>query len=129
MGGLATYQKKFISFLLSSEALQFGSFVTKSGRDTPYFINTGKFNTGDSISKLGSFYALHITNVLRTPPTVIFGPAYKGIPLAVATSEALKRDCEIDCYYSFDRKEEKDHGDKGHYVGKAPSAGDKIVIV
>lgn len=129
MGRLASYQKEFISFLIASEALQFGSFVTKSGRETPYFINTGKFNTGERIAKLGSFYASHITTVLKTHPTVIFGPAYKGIPLAVATAEALQRDHDIECYYSFDRKEEKDHGDKGSYVGKTPSAGDRVLIV
>src|SRR5262249_32364413 len=123
MGKLEKYQTDFINFLLASEALQFGSFVTKSGRETPYFINTGKFNTGESISKLGSFYAAHIKNVLKTPPTVIFGPAYKGIPLAVSTAEALYKAYDIPCAYSFDRKEEKDHGDKGNFVGKAPANG------
>lgn len=126
---LSQYQKEFIQFLLKQEVLQFGEFRTKSGRDTPYFINTGKLNTGESIAKLGSFYAAHITANLPKPPNVIFGPAYKGIPLAVATAEALYRDYGIQSYYSFDRKEAKDHGDKGMYVGRTPTDGDRIVIV
>lgn len=126
---LSEYQKEFVQFLLRKEVLQFGAFRTKSGRDTPYFINTGKLNTGESIAKLGSFYAAHIKANMPVLPNVIFGPAYKGIPLAVATSEGLHREFGIQSFYSFDRKEAKDHGDKGIYVGRTPADGDRIVIV
>lgn len=129
MGRLADYQKEFIEFLVESEAVLFGSFILKSGREAPYYINTGKFDTGEKIGRLGAFYAAHIKSVLKDAPTVIFGPAYKGIPLAVATSEALSRNHKLNCFYSFDRKEVKDHGDGGIFVGHAPVAGDRLVIV
>lgn len=122
-------KKEFIEFLLSSNVLSFGAFVTKSGRNTPYFINTGKLNTGNSIASLGRFYARHIEKAFSEKPTVVFGPAYKGIPLAVSTASALSVHLGKDVFYSFDRKEEKDHGDKGSYVGKTPSAGDSLIIV
>lgn len=122
-------QNNFIEFIIQAGVLTFGNFVTKSGRETPYFINTGKLNSGGKIYSVGKFYADHIITKFDTPPTLIFGPAYKGIPLAIATSSAYCRIAGQDVFYSFDRKEEKDHGDKGGYVGKNPSSGDKLVLV
>lgn len=119
---------RFISFIIEAGVLTFGDFVTKSGRNTPYFINTGKLNTGKKINVLGDFYAEHISQSFSEKPSVIFGPAYKGIPLAVATAEAYSRTVS-DVFYSFDRKEEKSHGDKGVYVGKEPTDGDVLILV
>lgn len=120
---------KFIEFLLSSEALRFGDFVTKSGRKTPYFINTGQFRTGNLISELGGFYAQHIVDQGLSDINVVFGPAYKGIPLAVATASALANTYGHDVGFTFDRKEAKDHGDGGSFVGAPISNGTKLVIV
>lgn len=123
------YKEDFTRFLLENGVLQFGDFVTKSGRNTPYFVNTGRLNSGEQISKLGSFYAAHIMSVFEQTPAVIFGPAYKGIPLAVATASALFREHDKHACYSCDRKEEKTHGDVGNFLGKVPEAGDRLVIV
>jgi len=123
------YQKKFINFLVREKALTFGDFVTKSGRKTPYFVNTGNFNTGSAISELGSYYAAHIVGVGLGDSDIIFGPAYKGISLAVSTSEALNRNHNKNISFSFNRKEIKDHGDTGVFVGAKPSASSKVVIV
>lgn len=123
------YQKDFINFLIESGALTFGDFTTKSGRKTPYFINTGNFNDGNKISKLGSFYADHIVASQLSNSTVIFGPAYKGIPLAVTTVSSLALNHKINIGFAFDRKEVKDHGDGGRIVGKKIVDGDKIVLV
>src|SRR3989344_1197737 len=128
MMNLLRYQQEFVEFLLEVNALQFGTFTLKSGRVSPYFFNSGMFNTGYAIRRLGHFYASAIAGM--TPlPTVIFGPAYKGIPLAIATSVALEGDFEISTRYAFDRKEAKGHGDKGALVGYTPAEGDRIVIV
>ena len=126
---LSDNQAGFIDFLVQSGALTFGDFVTKSGRSTPYFINTGKFDDGGKIMRLGEFYAAHIVQSGLSDINVVFGPAYKGIPLAVATGIALQRDHGISAGISFDRKEEKEHGDRGRIVGKKISDGDEIVIV
>ncbi len=123
------YQSEFINFLIASGALTFGDFVTKSGRKTPYFVNTGRFNTGAKLSKFGSFYATHISNTGLAGASALFGPAYKGIPLVVATSIALHRDSGIDIPYSFDRKEKKTHGDGGMLVGYELKKGDDVVII
>lgn len=120
---------KFIEFLISSEALRFGDFVTKSGRKTPYFINTGQFRTGNSISELGGFYAQHIVDQGLAEINVVFGPAYKGIPLAVATASALAKNHGHDVGFTFDRKEAKDHGDGGNFVGAPITGGTRLVIV
>lgn len=123
------YQVGFVNFLLESGALSFGEFVTKSGRATPYFINTGKFDTGSKISKLAGYYAQHFqaNNLLNCD--TIFGPAYKGIPLAVSISEAIFRNYQVELGFCFDRKEKKDHGDKGSMVGYPIKSGTKVVIV
>lgn len=125
---MAAWTDAFLDFLLSTGALGFGEFTTKSGRKSPYFINTGKFHTGDRLGRLGSFYA----QCLKThfpDATVVFGPAYKGIPLCTATAEAMARDQKADIGWAFNRKEVKDHGDGGLVVGKALTPEDKVVLV
>ena len=127
---LRTNQTKFIDFLLASGALTFGDFITKSGRATPYFINTGNFNSGRKIFELGRFYAQHIVDRgLLEGLEVVFGPAYKGIPLCTTTAGALYSEHNCDVSFSFDRKEDKGHGDKGWLVGKQISQGMKVLIV
>ena len=111
------YQKKFIDFLVAAEALRFGDFTTKSGRKTPYFVNTGRFDTGEKIAHVGKFYAEHIISSSLAQVEVVFGPAYKGVPLAVVTASRLFLDYQKNVGYSFDRKEEKDHGEGGRIVG------------
>ncbi|MFA6525030.1 MAG: orotate phosphoribosyltransferase [Patescibacteria group bacterium] len=123
-----SYKKDFIEFLVRSEALKFGEFTLKSGRISPYFFTTGNFNTGSSIYKLGYFYAALIREEV-VDFDVIFGPAYKGIPLAVATSMALAKDFGMDKGYLFDRKEVKDYGDKSAFVGYEPTPGQKIILI
>lgn len=123
------YQKHFIDFLVGSGALTFGDFVTKSGRKTPYFVNTGNFNDGAKINQLGKYYAAHIVESGLQTSNIIFGPAYKGIPLCVTTAAALFSEFKINCGFSFDRKEVKDHGDGGKVVGSKIKDGDKVVIV
>jgi orotate phosphoribosyltransferase len=128
MNKLQSYQKEFIKFLLEEKALTFGDFTTKSGRKTPYFINTGNFNTGLSLSKLGQFYADHVV-AQGTEFDTIFGPAYKGISLAVATGIALSNKYNKVYGISFNRKEAKEHGDKGNIVGKQLASGEKVILV
>jgi len=126
---IQAYQKSFIDFLLQTNALTFGDFVTKSGRKTPYFINTGKFNSGASISTLGSYYASHIVQNKLADADVIFGPAYKGVPLCLSAAIALHKEHGIETGYSFNRKEVKAHGDKGAFVGQALQDGQKVLLV
>jgi orotate phosphoribosyltransferase len=114
--------------MITAGVLTFGDFVTKSGRKTPYFINTGKYDTGEKLAKLGEFYADAITRSGENP-TVLFGPAYKGIPLCSAASCALFSKYGIDVAYSFNRKEAKDHGEGGTLVGYAPADGDRVAII
>jgi len=123
------YQRDFIDFLIDSDGLTFGDFTTKSGRQTPYFINTGKFNSGFRISRLGEFYATHLKQNGLLNIDTVFGPAYKGVPLCVATSSAAHRLFQKDLGYTFNRKEAKEHGDKGAYVGFPISDGATLVIV
>lgn len=130
---LSSYKKEFIHFLIKSDALLFGEFTTKSGRRSPYFINTGKFKTGEQIKKLGEFYAQTIIEQMDNGNIdkdikFLFGPAYKGIPLVIATSIALSNK-GIDINYCFNRKEAKDHGEGGNLVGYAPQPGDKALII
>lgn len=121
-------QRELIEFLLSAGVLTFGEFTLKSGRKAPYFINMGNVNDGQKINRLGAIYARHILSVMPEPPTNLFGPAYKGIPLAVATASALAmQGCNV--AFSFNRKEEKTHGDRGVIVGHKPGDGDRLVIV
>ena len=123
------YKKEFIEFLLDMKSLKFGEFTLKSGRLSPYFLNTGMLYTGESVNKLGKFYASAIKDNIAQDFNVIFGPAYKGIPLAIATVNSLFSDFNINVSYSFNRKEEKDHGDMGLIVGKPLGADDKVILV
>jgi orotate phosphoribosyltransferase len=111
------YQTSFIRFMLSAGALRFGDFTTKSGRKTPYFINTGAYRTGAHLEQLGAFYARAIVESHGRDFDNLFGPAYKGIPLAVAASMALVRNHDLDVTVTFNRKEAKDHGEGGLLVG------------
>ena len=122
------YQKEFIEFLVRSEALKFGSFTLKSGRTSPYFFNSGEFSRGEQIDRLGYYYASAIRE-LEQQPTVVYGPAYKGIPLCISAAIAFNHHFERDVAYSFDRKEEKDHGEGGVIVGYVPQADDTVVVV
>lgn len=123
------YKAEFIEFMVRSEVLTFGDFVTKSGRKTPYFVNTGKYKTGEQISKLGDYYAECIANAVKEDVDALYGPAYKGIPLAVTTASALYRNHDKNMPYCFNRKEAKDHGEGGSVVGYIPKDGDKIAII
>lgn len=123
-----TYREEFIEFMLEAGVLTFGDFVTKSGRNTPYFINTGNYKTGAQLSRLGDYYAACIKERVQGDINALYGPAYKGIPLAVVTAVSLFRNYNIDLPYTFNRKESKDHGEGGTLVGYKPVDGDKIVI-
>lgn len=124
---MVDYKKNFIKFMCSAGVLTFGDFVTKSGRNTPYFVNTGNYRTGKQISELGKFYAQCIKeNNLEA--NVLFGPAYKGIPLCVAAASALFNLYGTDVSYCFNRKEEKDHGEGGSMIGAKLKDGDKVII-
>jgi len=128
------YKSDFIDDMLSCGALRFGDFTTKSGRRSPYFINTGAFDTGRLIGRLGSYYAACIMDNIKEgniPPRidVLFGPAYKGIPLAAVTAAALYSGFGIEAGFAFNRKEVKDHGEGGGIVGRHPSDGDNIIIL
>ena len=120
------YQRKCIELALSKGVLKFGSFVLKSGRTSPYFFNAGGFNTGDDLATLGSCYA-HALVDSGIKFDVLFGPAYKGIPLACATAMALAREHGINMPWCFNRKEKKDHGEGGNLVG-APLKGDILLV-
>jgi orotate phosphoribosyltransferase len=121
-------QRQFITFLVRNKVLLFGDFVTKSGRQSPFFLNFGQVFEGEQVQTLGTLYAKWIVQEFGRQSFVIFGPAYKGIPLAVATTIAL---AEMGCQasYLFNRKEAKQHGETGTDVGKMPSAGDVVIIV
>ena len=111
------YQRKFIELALSKGVLKFGSFVLKSGRTSPYFFNAGGFNTGADLATLGECYA-HALVDAKISYDVLFGPAYKGIPLACATAMALAKDHNKNVPWCFNRKEKKDHGEGGNLVGR-----------
>ncbi|HPA73308.1 MAG TPA: orotate phosphoribosyltransferase [Spirochaetota bacterium] len=123
------YKRDFIHFLLKMKALRFGEFTLKSGRLSPYFLNTGMLHNGEAVARLGSFYASAIVDNINEGFTAVFGPAYKGIPLAVATVNALFLNHGINVDYSFNRKEAKDHGDKGLIVGRELTTGNRVVVV
>lgn len=125
---MESYKREFIEFMVRSGVLTFGDFTTKSGRKTPYFVNTGNYKTGAQAAKLGEFYAKAIKEHIKDDIDVLFGPAYKGIPLAVATSMALATQHDTDVNYCFNRKEEKDHGEGGKMVGYKLKDGDNVVI-
>ena len=123
------YKQEFIEFMIDCEVLRFGDFVTKSGRKTPFFVNTGFYRTGAQLRKLGKYYAKAIENTFGTDFDVLFGPAYKGIPLSVAASMALSEHYGADIRYCSNRKEVKDHGDKGILLGGPIGDGDRVVII
>ena len=113
------YKKEFIDFMLESKVLKFGDFTLKSGRKSPFFMNAGGYVTGNQLKRLGEYYAKAIVNQYGKDFDVLFGPAYKGIPLAVATTIALDNLYGMEVRYCSDRKEEKDHGaDKGSFLGR-----------
>ena len=124
-----TYQEEFITFMVRSGVLTFGDFTTKSGRKTPYFINTGNYKTGEQCAKLGDYYAACIQQNIPEGVDCLFGPAYKGIPLTVTAAASLYRNYGRDLPYCFNRKEAKDHGEGGSMVGYKPQDGDRVVIV
>ena len=122
------YKQEFIEFMVRSGVLTFGDFTTKSGRKTPYFINTGNYKTGYQAAKLGEFYAACIQENIGDEVDCLFGPAYKGIPLAVSTSVSLYNHYGKDVNYCFNRKEVKDHGEGGNMIGYKLKDGDRVVI-
>ena len=123
------YKKEFIEFMVDCKVLKFGDFVTKSGRKTPFFINTGFYRTGSQLKKLGEYYAEAINQKYGTDFDILFGPAYKGIPLSVTATIALNDKFGADIGYCSNRKEVKDHGDTGILLGSPIMDGDRIVII
>ena len=126
---LTEAKKEFIEFMMSADVLRFGEFITKSGRKTPYFINTGNYKTGRQIATLGKFYATLVKEAVGAEFDAMFGPAYKGIPLATAAAASLADTYGIDKPYFFNRKEIKDHGEGGSLVGYQPKDGDRVIII
>ncbi len=122
------YKRDFIAFLEGAGVLKFGDFTAKSGRKIPYFINAGEIKTGAQIARLGEFYAKAYLEKLGRKDAVLFGPAYKGIPLAVSASVALVKE-GLDLPFFFNRKEAKDHGEGGLLVGYVPQPGQEVVII
>ncbi len=122
------YKRDFIAFLEGAGVLKFGDFTAKSGRKIPYFINAGEIKTGAQIARLGEFYAKAYMEKLGRKEAVLFGPAYKGIPLAVSAASALAKE-GLDAPFFFNRKEAKDHGEGGLLVGYVPKPGQEVVII
>ena len=125
---MESYKREFIKFLEGAGVLKFGDFTAKSGRKIPYFINAGMIKTGDDIAKLGEFYAKAYFDKLGKKQAVLYGPAYKGISLAVSAAVALSKN-DLNVPFFFNRKEIKDHGEGGVFVGYVPTAGEEIVII
>ena len=123
------YKEDFIHFMIDCQVLKFGDFTTKSGRQTPFFINTGFYRTGAQLKKLGEYYARAIHDTFGEDFNILFGPAYKGISLSVAASIALQEDYGVEVGYASNRKEAKDHGEKGIILGTPINDGDKVVII
>lgn len=122
------YKQRFIKFMVQNGVLTFGDFTLKSGRKAPYFINTGNYKTGAQLARLGEYYAECIIDIKIEGETLV-GPAYKGIPLAVSTAVALWDHHHKDLNYCFDRKEIKDHGEGGMFVGKQLQDGEKVILI
>ena len=125
---MESYKREFIKFLEGAGVLKFGDFTAKSGRKIPYFINAGEIKTGEQIAKLGEFYAKAYFEKLGKREAVLYGPAYKGISIAVSAAVALSRE-GMNVPFFFNRKEAKDHGEGGVFVGYVPKAGEEVVIV
>ena len=123
------YKEEFIEFMVDCQVLKFGDFVTKSGRKTPFFVNTGFYRTGAQLRKLGEYYAKAIHDKFGLEFDVLFGPAYKGIPLTVAATIAISELYGKDIRYCSNRKEVKDRGDKGILLGSPMGDGDKVIII
>ena len=123
------YKKEFIEFMVDCNVLKFGEFTLKSGRKSPFFMNAGAYVTGSQLRKLGQYYATAIHDNYGTDFDVLFGPAYKGIPLAVATTMAFSELYGRDIKYCSNRKEVKDHGDVGILLGSSLNDGDRVVII
>lgn len=123
------YKQEFIEFMIDCEVLKFGDFVTKSGRRTPFFVNTGFYRTGSQLAKLGEYYSNAIRDNFGTDFDILFGPAYKGIPLSTATTIEFARLTGKDIRYCSNRKEVKDHGDTGILLGSPIKDGDKVLIM
>lgn len=127
---MEAYKKEFIDFMLESKVLKFGDFTLKSGRKSPFFMNAGGYVTGKQLKKLGEYYAKAIVDHYGLDFDVLFGPAYKGIPLAVATTMAFDTLYDKEVRYCSDRKEEKDHGaDKGGFLGSKLQDGDRVIMI
>ncbi|UWP58715.1 orotate phosphoribosyltransferase [Ruminococcus gauvreauii] len=126
---MENYKKEFIEFMVDCGVLKFGDFVTKSGRKTPFFVNTGFYRTGAQLRRLGGYYARAIKERFGLEFDVLFGPAYKGIPLSVAASMAISELYDTDIRYCSNRKEVKDHGDTGILLGSPIQDGDRVVII
>ena len=126
---MEAYKKEFIEFMVESEVLKFGDFTLKSGRKSPFFMNAGAYVTGSQLSRLGEYYAKAIHDHYGTDFDVLFGPAYKGIPLSVATTIAFSRLNVKEIRYCSNRKEVKDHGDTGILLGSKIKDGDRVVII
>ncbi len=125
---METYKTEFIDFMIASGVLTFGDFTTKSGRKTPYFVNTGLYRTGRQLQRLGDFYADAIQATVGDKFDVLFGPAYKGIPLVVAAATSLSQRGH-NVSFCFNRKEVKDHGEGGRLVGHRLQDGDRVLII
>ena len=123
------YKKEFIEFMVDSNVLKFGDFTLKSGRKSPFFMNAGSYVTGGQLSKLGEYYAKAIHDRYGEDFDILFGPAYKGIPLSVATTIAFDKLYGKEIKYCSNRKEVKDHGDTGILLGSPMKDGDKVVII
>ena len=123
------YKEEFIEFMVDCDVVKFGDFVTKSGRKTPFFVNTGFYRTGTQLRKLGGYYAKAIHDKFGLDFDVLFGPAYKGIPLSVAAAIAISENYDKDIKYCSNRKEIKDHGDKGILLGSPLSSGDRVLLI
>lgn len=123
------YKQEFIQFMVESDVLKFGDFTLKSGRKSPFFMNAGAYVTGTQLRKLGEYYARAIHDTYGLDFDVLFGPAYKGIPLSVATSIAISELYGKDVRYCSNRKEVKDHGDTGILLGSRLMDGDRVVII